>query len=613
VAATQTKQLPLFEQFFAVRRFSSVLTFSEDGAHVLFASNISGQFNLWRIPVEGGWPDQLTAFTDETVRGVGVSPRDGTILLSADHDGDEFHQLYVIEGGKGWPEQLTNEPQVQHFVAGSAWSPDGTKFAYAANSRKPTDMECWVRDVETGDAQPVFGEGKFSFPGSFSPDGSKLLALDFRNNSDVSIHLVDLEGGGARELTPHEDEALYFPGPWARDGSGFYLVTDEGSEFRGLAFFSIESDSFDWVEEPTADVDDVALSDDGRVLAWLVNEQGYDRLRLRDLQTGRDLPVAELPGGARPHLTGAEPPLALSPDGSHAALIVSSPRRPPEAWVVETSTGRSRPVTDSRLGGLQEDDLVEIELVSFPTFDGREIPAWLYRPNVDGKAPVVLSIHGGPEAQERPVYQPLYQYLLSRGIGVLATNIRGSTGYGKSYQRLVQRDWGGGDMQDWEHAAKWLQQQDWVDAERIGVFGGSYGGFAVLTCVTRLPGYWAAAVDIFGPSNLVTFAKAVPPTWRRFIARFVGDPETEADFLMERSPITYVENVKAPLLVIQGATDPRVVKGESDQMVEKLRGLGRDVEYVVFDDEGHGFTKRTNELKAYRLTAEWLEQHILPD
>jgi dipeptidyl aminopeptidase/acylaminoacyl peptidase len=611
VAVTETKQLPLFEQFFAVRRFSSVLTFSEDGAHVLFASNISGQFNLWRIPVEGGWPDQLTSFTDETVRGVGVSPRDGTVLLSADHDGDEFHQLYVIEGGKGWPEQLTNEPQVQHFVAGSAWSPDGTKFAYAANSRNPTDMECWVRDVETGDAQPVFGEGKFSFPGRFSPDGSKLLALDFRNNSDVSIHLVDLDGGGVRELTPHEDEALYFPGPWARDGSGFYLVTDEGSEFRGLAFFNVESNSFDWVEEPTADVDDVALSDDGRVLAWLVNEQGYDLLRLRDLETGQDLPAPELPGGARPHLTGAEPPLALSPDGSHAALIVSSPRRPPEAWVVETSSGRTRPVTDSRLGGLKEDDLVEILLVSFPTFDGREIPAWLYRPNVDGKAPVVLSIHGGPEAQERPVYQPLYQYLLSRGIGVLATNIRGSTGYGKSYQRLVQRDWGGGDMQDWEHAAKWLQQQDWVDAERIGVFGGSYGGFAVLTCVTRLPAYWAAAVDIFGPSNLVTFAKAVPPTWRRFIARFVGDPETEADFLMERSPITYVENVKAPLLVIQGATDPRVVKGESDQMVEKLRGLGRDVEYVVFDDEGHGFTKRPNELKAYRLAAEWLEQHLL--
>ncbi|MFL5981041.1 MAG: alpha/beta hydrolase family protein, partial [Gaiellaceae bacterium] len=204
--------------------------------------------------------------------------------------------------------------------------------------------------------------------------------------------------------------------------------------------------------------------------------------------------MPDLPAGARPHLTGAEPPLALSPDGAHAALIISCPRRPPEVWIVETATGRTWPVTDSRLGGLDEDDLVEIELVSYPSFDGRDIPAWLYRPSGDGKVPVVLSIHGGPEAQERPVYQPVYQYLLSRGIGVLATNIRGSTGYGKSYQRLVQRDWGGGDMQDWEHAVKWLQQQDWVDGDRVGVYGGSYGGFAVLTCVTRLPEYWAAAV-----------------------------------------------------------------------------------------------------------------------
>jgi dipeptidyl aminopeptidase/acylaminoacyl peptidase len=611
VAATKTRQAPLIEQFFAVRRFSSVLAFTADGAHLLFASNMSGQFNLWRVPAEGGWPDQLTAFTDDTVRGVGVSPTDGRILFCADHDGDEFHQLYLIEGERGWPQQLTNDPQVQHYVSGSAWARDGTKFAYAANARTPADMEVWVRDADSVEARPVFGEGMFSFPGEFSPDGTKLLALDLRNNSDTSTHLVDLETGETRELTPHDEEGFFVPGPWAADGSGFYLVTDAGSEFRGLAFYDLSSDTYEWVEEPTQDVDDVALSSDGRVLAWVVNDRGYARLRLRDLETGQDLPEPDLPGGARPHLTGAEPPLALSPDGSRAALIVASPRRPPEAWIVETSTGRGQPVTDSRLGGLLEDDLVDADLVSYTSFDGREIPAWLYRPDVDGKVPVVLSIHGGPEAQERPVYQPLYQYLLSRGIAVLATNIRGSTGYGKSYQRLVQRDWGGGDMQDWEHAAKWLREQDWVDADKIGVYGGSYGGFAVLTCVTRLPEYWSAAVDIFGPSNLVTFAKAVPPTWKRFIARFVGDPETEADFLLERSPITYVENVQTPLLVIQGATDPRVVKGESDQLVEKLHSLGREVEYVVFDDEGHGFTKRPNELKAYRLAAEWLERHLL--
>ena len=599
------------EQFFATRRFSSVLAFTADGSHLLFAGNISGQFNLWRVPVEGGWPDQLTSFSDETVRGVGVSPTDGRIVLCADHDGDEFHQLYLLDSDHGWPDKLTDEPEVQHYVGGAAWSPDGRKFAYAANSRNPSDLEVWIRDAASGETRAVFGEGMFSFPGRFSPDGSKLLALDFRNNSDASIHLVDLETGETRELTPHDDEAMFVPGPWAPDGTGFYMITDAGSEFHGLAFYDLASDRYEWVEQPTQDVDDVTASTDGRVLAWLVNDNGYDRLRLRDLETGGDLPEPDLPAGARPHLTGAEPPLALSADGTHAALILSTPRRPPEAWVVETATGKVTPVTDSRIGGLYEDDLVDVELVSYPTFDGREIPAWLYRPDTEGRVPVVLSIHGGPEAQERPVYQPLYQYLLSRGIAVLATNIRGSTGYGKSYQRLVQRDWGGGDMQDWEHAVKWLREQDWVEPERIGVYGGSYGGFAVLTCVTRLPQYWAAAVDIFGPSNLVTFAKAVPPTWKRFIARFVGDPETEADFLMERSPITYVENVQTPLLVIQGATDPRVVKGESDQLVEKLESLGREVEYVVFDDEGHGFTKRPNELKAYSLAAGWLEKHLL--
>ncbi|MGH3141524.1 MAG: alpha/beta hydrolase family protein [Gaiellales bacterium] len=200
-----------------------------------------------------------------------------------------------------------------------------------------------------------------------------------------------------------------------------------------------------------------------------------------------------------------------------------------------------------------------------------------------------------------------------RGIAVMATNIRGSTGYGKSYQRLVQRDWGGGDMKDWEHAVKWLHAQDWVDADRIGVYGGSYGGFAVLTCVTRLPDYWAAAVDIVGPSNLITAAKAVPPTWRRMMKRFMGDPDEDADMLRERSPMTYIENAKTPLLVIQGAKDPRVVKPESDQLVEKLRSLGREVEYVVFEDEGHGFTKRQNEVKAMKLSADWLERHLAGD
>lgn len=600
--ATRRKAPPRFEQFYAVRRFQPTLAFTPDGRKLYFSADISGQFNLWRVSVRGGWPEQLTTFENETVREVSVA-LDGRIAFTADRDGDEFHQIYTLPAKGGWPEPWTDAPQVQHILYRGGWSPDTTAFAYSANAETPTNQEVWIRDVAMGDVRKVLGGDRFALAAAWSPDGSRLLCEDARSNTDTSVFL------DGRELTPHEGEVRFHPGPWAADGSGFYLLTDEGREFVGLAFYRLDGDGYEWLEAPEADVEEVALSKDGRVLAWNVNEEGWGRIRLRDLKTGELLPEPQLPEGVGAFWGMTS--LCLSPDGRHAALIWASPRRAHELYVIETATGRARKVTDNMIGGLRERDLAPTELVRVPTWDGREIPAWLYRPRRRGRVPVVLSIHGGPEAQERPWYAPFYQYLVSRGIAVLAPNIRGSSGYGKTYQKLIHRDWGGGDLRDFEHAARWLQEQDWVDARRIGVYGGSYGGFATLTCVTRLPEYWAAAVDIVGPSNLVTFSKAVPPTWRRFMDKWVGNPETEADFLMERSPITYVDAVRAPLLVMQGANDPRVVKGESDQMVERLRELGREVEYVVFDDEGHGFTKRENQLRAFRLASDWFERHLL--
>ena len=610
---TRTGRHAPIEQFMAYRRFSAGLAFTADGAQLYFVCNISDQFNLWRVDVDGGWPTQMTAFTADTVRLVAVSPTDGTVVFSADHDGDEFHQLYRLDPAGGWPERITDAPEAQHFVGPAAFSPDGTRLAYAANARTPADMEVWVRDLATGETRPVFGEGKYAFPGDWSPDGTKLLVADLRSNSDSSIHLVDLETGDARELTGRDEEALRLPGPWTADGSGFYFLSDEGREFKGVALYDLTLGRADWLLTPDSDIAELGASAGGRILARLVNEDGYERLRLFDTEAGRELPEPALPDGARPHLTGFMPPVAVSPDGARAAVILSSPESASEVYVVETATGTSPAITESwTAGGFPDGALTGAELVSYPSFDGREIPAWLYRPRgASEPMPVVLSIHGGPEMQERPVYSPLYQYLTSRGIAVLAPNIRGSTGYGKSYQRLIHRDWGGGDLKDWEHAARWLQAQDWVDAERLGAFGGSYGGFAVLSCVTRLPGYWAAAVDVFGPSNLVTFARAVPPSWRRMMKDFVGDPDEDEEMLRERSPLTYIDDVRAPLLVVQGAKDPRVVKGESDQLVEQLRALGRTVEYIVFDDEGHGFTRRENELKTFRAAAEWFERYLL--
>ena len=598
--------LPPFEQYFAYRRFQPIAELAPDGETVLFASNISGQFNLWSARLDGGWPDQLTTFTENTVRGVAVR-EDGTILFIADRDGDEFHQIYRIPAGGGWPEQLTDLPRVQHVIGAGAWSPDGSSFAFAANSRRPEDSEVFIRREGETESRYVFGEGMYSFPGTFSPDGSKLTTLEFRSNSDVSLHLVDVESGAATELTPHDGEIKFLPGPWAADGSGFYLLSDEGREFMGLAFQRLDSTEREWVETPDRDIDELAGSADGRIVAWLENDEGFARVRVRDVEAGRDLPDPALPKGTP---SGFGSGLSLSRDGSRLALAWDQPARPPEIYVVDTESGEARPVTESRAAGLAAQPLRDPELIRYPSFDGREIPAWLYRPDGDGPAPFVLAIHGGPEAQERPIYRPVFQYLLSRGIGVLATNIRGSTGYGKTYQTLIHHDWGGADMEDWRHAAEWLKAHAFVDGDRLGVYGGSYGGFATLTCVTRLPEYWRAAVDIVGPSNLLTFVRAVPPQWVRFMSAWVGDPDTEADFLRERSPITYVDQVRAALLVIQGAKDPRVVQAESDQMVARLRELGREVEYEVFEDEGHGFTRYTNEIRAHRLTCDWLESHL---
>jgi dipeptidyl aminopeptidase/acylaminoacyl peptidase len=270
-------------------------------------------------------------------------------------------------------------------------------------------------------------------------------------------------------------------------------------------------------------------------------------------------------------------------------------------------------LTASRPPALSTVTPVEPELVRFAAYDDRPIPAFLYRPAGDGPFPVVLSIHGGPEAQERPTYNyaGFYQYLLAHGVGVLAPNIRGSNGYGKTYQGLIHRDWGGDDLRDFTSCARYLHDADWVDNSRIAVFGGSYGGFAVLSCVSRLPGIWAAAVDVVGPANLVTLAKSAPPTWRRQMAAWIGDPDTEADFLMARSPISYADDIVTPLFVIQGAHDPRVVQAESDQIVDRLRSRGVDVRYDIYEDEGHGFTKRENEIKALGDAAGFLLDHLL--
>ncbi|HYG60746.1 MAG TPA: S9 family peptidase, partial [Symbiobacteriaceae bacterium] len=399
------------------------------------------------------------------------------------------------------------------------------------------------------------------------------------------------------------------PGPWAADDSGFYFTADEGREFSGLFFYDRVTGTAVPVAEPDWDVTEPTGDREGRRLLYSVNEDGFTRPYLQDLTSGDMIALPPALG------EGVIATYAISPDGNKLACRMSAANLAPECYVHDLVAGTTTRLTYSLLGGIDEADLRVPELVRFPTFDGRLIPGWLYKPRdlaAGARIPAVLVLHGGPEGQEQPDYGPQYQYLLDQGIAVLAPNIRGSTGYGKTYQRLILRDWGGGDLKDLEACAQYLRSLPWVDPERIAVMGGSYGGFATLQAVTRLPEYWACGVDFCGPSNLVTLTRSVPPTWRAMLKDWVGDPEEDREMLVERSPITYVDNVRCPLLVLQGAMDPRVVKAESDQMVERLRDRGIPVEYLVFEDEGHGLTKRHNLLAGTRAMSGYLVKHLKP-
>ncbi|HEY1162670.1 MAG TPA: S9 family peptidase [Candidatus Dormibacteraeota bacterium] len=605
--ATRAAAPPRFEQFFALRRtyFLNNLAFSPDSRHISYVHDGSGLFNLWSSPVEGGAASQLTSGDEDAVRHHRWTSNG--IVLELDHLGAEQWQLNVLPSdGLGWPRPVTDRQDVQYAVGPVA--DDGRRMLFDGNQERPTDVAIYLLDIPSGRYKVVLDlKGRQLYSGPWHPDGRQAAVTEVMGTTDQSAYLLDVETGELRNLTPHEGEEFNTPLGFSADGSRLYNITDRDAEQNYLEAIDLATGARAPLIQSEWGIEQADLSGDRRRIAYTIDEDGYSRFHVQDIDAGRELRFPDMPQGVCSQF-------AISPDGRLVAGLVATGTRVFDVYVADLDAGRVRRLTDNFLGGISETELVEPELVHFPTFDGKQIPAWLYRPHeASGKLPVLLSIHGGPEAQERTHVtrsSSFYQYLLSRGIAVLAPNIRGSTGYGKTYQKLIHRDFGGDELKDIDYAARWLRAQGWVDSERIAVYGASFGGFATLSAMTRLPDYWRCGIDLVGPSNLVTFAKAVPPHWRALMKEWVGDPEEDFDFLMSRSPITYVENMKAPLLVLQGANDPRCVKPESDQMVEKLRSMGVDVEYHVFEDEGHDFSKRANQLKAYRLIAAFLFKHF---
>ncbi|HEX4745556.1 MAG TPA: S9 family peptidase [Gaiellaceae bacterium] len=588
------------------RRYSgpSALAFSPDGRTLAYVSDRSGTYCAWTIPVAGGQPSLALAVDGGAVRSLCWSAS-GDLIGAVDRGGTERWQLYVTRSDERIEPLATSDGDaVQHLLSWNAASPDGRFLAISSNARERSDVDLVVVDTKTKEQRTLMIGPYWHVAGGWSPDGRSLLVMRVNDNTDQTLFFVDAASGDATELTPHpaDRDVQNVPAGWDARGRAL-AMSDAGREH--LALVALDRDGTRTpVDEPDWDVELAVSSVDGRVQVWSVNVDGYSTLRWR--RDGGDVRERELDGGVCEDLV-------VSADGSLAAYLRQSPVEPSQVWVLDTRSGEARQVVTTRTP-IDPAELVRPELVRIPGPDG-PIPAFIYRPkNMKGRVPALLYPHGGPEGQSRPAYNhvlgPL-QALVQRGIAVVVPNIHGSTGYGRSWQIAIHKDWGGVDLRDLRAVADWMAKEPRFDPDRLAVYGGSYGGFATLLCVTQIPDRWRCAVDLFGVANLVTMIETNQPNWQRFLRRWIGDLETDRAKLVERSPITHIDKVRCPMLVLQGANDPRVPKSESDQVVERLRARGQRVEYVVFPDEGHGFTKRKNQDAAYEKIVDFLTKELV--
>ncbi|HZK74441.1 MAG TPA: S9 family peptidase [Clostridia bacterium] len=602
-AKSAAKSLPgqlVAFMFHTVRRYSgpSPLAFSPDGSTLAFVSPKDGPAVVCEVPVAGGEPKTSFAIQGAAAHGLCWSPA-GDLYCTAQRDGTERWQVYVRRpDGRLEDFAVSDGDRVQHHLSRNAASPDGRSVAISTNAREPGDVDVAIVDAQTGRQRLVASGPSWHVAGGWSPDGRWLSVMRVAQNTDQDLVAVDVDTGELAELTAHEGEMQNVPAGWLEDGR-LLAMTDHDSDFLHLEAIDVHSGEREVYDQADWDVELASTSSNGRGVAWSVNEDGYSSLRWR-FGTGA---VGEL------DLNGAVSDLVLSDDGVRCAYTLWPIGGPVEIRILELRTGEDRLLAR---GEALPRYPPRPESIRIPGSDG-DIPCYVYRPeHAAGPTPALLIIHGGPEGQSRPqVISALAVGLLEKGVALVIPNIHGSTGYGKSWQTRIHRDWGGIDLADLRSVASWMTAQPDFNLDRLGVYGGSYGGFATLTCVTRLPEYWCCAVDLVGPSNLVTMLENASPNWRRWNKLWIGDLETDRAKLMERSPITYVENVRCPLLVIQGDNDPRVPREESDQMVARLRALGRPVEYLTFEDEGHGVARRENQVLLHQKAQEFLERHLL--
>lgn len=598
-------------QFYQTRSYAvgglAADAFSHDGKAILISSDETGIFNAYLLPMAGGPAVPLTRSTTNATYAVSAFPKDGRVLVSSDGGGDELTHLYV-RGTDGALQDITPGTKLKAEFVG--WQADGSTFFVATNERDPAAFDVYAHDAATLQRRLVFRNGGGFTLGPVSADGRTLGLVKQLSSANSDVYVVGLGAGAVPTLiTPHTGNVAYQLAEFTPDSGKLIFMSDEGGEWARAYTHDLASGQRQELVRGDWDVAFTAFSPSGRYRVSALNADASTVLTILDTRTGRPLQLSGVPAGD----LGS---VRFSADERVVAFTVASDTSPRDVFVADTMTGQARRLTTALNPAIREADLVEASVVRVPAEGGVAVPGILYKPkgaSAAARAPAIVLVHGGPGGQSRRGYSAMIQHLVNHGYAVLAANNRGSSGYGKSFYHMDDKHHGEADLRDIVASGDWLRKQDWVAPAQVAVMGGSYGGYMTAAALTFHPDSFAAGVDIFGVTNWQRTLKSIPAWWgaeRTALFDEMGDPATDEARHRQISPLFHAARITKPLLVIQGANDPRVLQVESDELVAAVRKNKVPVEYVVFPNEGHGFTNRDNRITAQDAYLKFLDAHV---
>jgi dipeptidyl aminopeptidase/acylaminoacyl peptidase len=600
------------EKLFMTRQIGRP-TWSADGKNIAFISNMSGRNNLWVVPAQGGFPTQLTV-SDQRQTSPTWSPDGKWIAYQSDYDGDEQWDIFLVSPKTG---KVVNVTQTREIAeTNPTWSPDGRYLAYEAKPKTSAAVEIDIYDMVMREVKHLTTstpQDKRNANPIWSKDGKYIVyTQEQAKGTDSNIFIVDVATAKSTLLTPHEEEQLHFANDISRDAKQVLLTSNAANGYENVGLIDIATKKIVWLTHDKWEIRGHEFSPDGKQITVSANVDGNEDIYLYDLATGKStaLPIAK---GVNEPAGGHS---AFSADGSRLLYYHNGPTAPGDLWVYHLASGKSEQITHSLVGGIRSEDMVEPYLVHYPSRDGKwTISAFLYVPfNMarNGQNAALVYIHGGPTAQTTNSFNRFMQFAANQGYIVLAPNYRGSTGYGKEFQQANLFDMGGGDLQDVLAGVDWIKQTGHLDPKKIAVMGGSYGGYLSMMAVTKAAEVWAAGVPIVPFVNWFTEIENEDPVLREGDLATMGDPIKNKVLYEERSPINFIDQIKAPLLLLAGGHDPRCPKSETQQVVDAIRKRGGTVDFKIYDNEGHGFARVENQIDAYKRVADFLLAHVVP-